>query len=82
MVRTQQRSLDKLVGYLAAQALEQRRSVLLFPSVSYLRSATGQDYYTVDNALDWLVASGKLDVNRNIDGSLWINLYPNAKGDI
>lgn len=78
MVKTQKRSQDKLLGYLASQAVEQRRSVLLFPSVGYLKDCTGQDHSTVDNALDWLTALGKLDVNRNTDGSLWINLYPNA----
>lgn len=78
MVRTRQQSQDKLLAYLASQALEQRRTVLLFPSVGYLKTRTRQDFDTVDNALDWLTKIGRIDHNRNTDGSIWIDLHPKA----
>lgn len=76
MVRSTQRSQDKLMSYLASLAYQRTTDVLLVPSVGWLRDRIGIDFYAVDGALDFLSAMGTITVERNPDRTLWIDLAP------
>ncbi len=79
MVRTHPQTQQKVLGLFGALAYEQGRSRVLVPSLGWMREQTGMHAYTVRDAIAWLEALRKIAVERNQDGSLWIDLAPNRQ---
>jgi hypothetical protein len=75
MVRSQERTQERLLAYLRSVAYQRQRSVVFLPSVGWIATRSEQSWHVVDNCLDHMDLIGAIAVSRTPKG-LWIDLEP------